>query len=474
MQAQRREFTPTLRHTFKRSMRTYEILIVLADVGSLGAFIWRPSRLSGFAAVGLLLVLIHLFLEKSRWQMIPAYAASFAIGVCALAGIASSYRINIVASALAVVMLLASVVLGVVLPVFSLPKASGPYAIGTAAREWIRDDSIRESGESAQRKLTVQFWYPAQLAAGKRSPYRAEPAQGLKSYLRLVPTHSFVNAPVLLSVEKHPVVLFSPGWKGHLTQNSVQFEMLASHGFVVVSVEHPAAKKLPADFDPSLQENLEEYPLEARLRAKDVSFVIDQLERINHADPEDLVTARLDMSRIGMFGYSFGGAVTTEACWLDDRLKAGINMDGMLFGEAADAGVTQPFFFMSCDGPLPTEIDLQCPDLRKRLHMQMLDLDIRRIRQSLARYGGYYLTIRGSAHSNFSDRPLYSPLRRFTDAGSIEVKRAFEIINDYTLAFFDQYLNGKRQDLLEQTSRRYPEADFERYPVPIFISAELA
>jgi hypothetical protein len=157
--------------------------------------------------------------------------------------------------------------------------------------------------------------------------------------------------------------------------------------------------------------------------------------------------------------------VATEACWLDDRLKAGINMDGMLFGEAADAGVAQPFFFMSCDGPLPSEADLQCPDPRKRLHMQMLDLDFRRIRLSLARYGGYYLTIRGSAHSNYSDRPLYSPLRTFTDAGSVSVKRAFEIINDYTLAFFEKYLNGKQQDLLAEQSSRYPEADFERHAV---------
>jgi predicted dienelactone hydrolase len=247
--------------------------------------------------------------------------------------------------------------------------------------------------------------------------------------------------------------------------------MLASHGFIVASIDHPPAEKLPVDFDPSLLENLNEYPLEARLRAEDVAYVIDRLEDMNRLDTENLFTTRLDLSRVGMFGYSFGGAVATEACWLDDRLRAGINMDGMLFGEGADAGVPKPFFFMSCDGPFPSEADLQCPDPRKRLHMQMLDLDIRRIRQSLARYGGYYLTIRKSTHSNYSDRPLYSPIRKLTDAGSIDVNLAFEIINDYTLAFFNQYLNGRQQDRLEQKSNGYPEAHFRCHAVSAAASA---
>ena len=449
-------------------MRIGEILVVVADLAVLSIFVSRPFWFSGAATIVLLTVLIHLFVEKGRWQMMPAYAASFGIVVCGYAGISISPRLSIVASLFGVAMLLASVLLGIVLPVFSLPQPSGGHPIGTVTRDWVR--SYRDSRGSSARKLTVQFWYPAQTATGKCSPYRSGHASLFKSHLRLARTHSVVNAPLLSGVQKLPIVLFSPGWKGHLTQNSVQFEMLASHGFVVVSIEHPPAEKLPVDFDPSLPENLKEYPLEARVRAEDMAYVIDELEDINRMDTESLFTARLDLSRVGMFGYSFGGAVATEACWLDDRLKAGINMDGMQFGEGADAGVPKPFFFMSCDGYAPSEADLQCSDPRRRLHMQMLDLDIRRIRQSMTKYGGYYLTLRKSTHSNYSDRPLYSQLRRLTDAGSIDINRAFEIINDYTLAFFNQYLNGEQEPLLEQRSDRYPEADFECHAVPATVS----
>jgi dienelactone hydrolase len=450
-------------------MRMGEIMMVVADLTALCIFVSRPL-FAGAATIVLLTVLIHLFVEKSRWQMMPAYAASFGIVVFGYAGIIITHSLSIVASLFAVAMLLTSVLLGIVLPVFSLPEPSGRYPIGTVTRDWVRLLSDRDSKESAERKLTIQFWYPAQQVTGKRSPYRTEHGSLVKSHLRLARTHAVVSAPLLCGAQKFPVVLFSPGWKGHLTQNSVQFEMLASHGFVVVSIEHPPAERLPVDFDPSLPENLKEYPLEARLRAEDVAYVIDQLEETNRMDTGNLFTARLDLSRVGMFGYSFGGAVATEACWLDDRLKAGINMDGMQFGDGADAGVPKPFFFMSCDGPLPSEADVQCSDPRKRLHMQMLDLDIRRIRRSLATYGGYYLTLRRSTHSNYSDRPLYSPLRRLTDAGSIDISLAFEIINDYTLAFFNQYLNGKQQDLLEQESNRYPEADFECHAVSAAVS----
>lgn len=452
-------------------MRRGEILMVMADLAAFLVFIYRPVWAGRFAVIVLGVLITHIFTEKSHWQMIPAYLASLAIVGCGFFGIARAYLVTSAGFFLAAVMLFASVLLAIVLPVFSLPQPSGPYSIGTVTRVWTRTHSHRDPNELVSRRLRVQFWYPAQTGNGKRSPYRTEVRQGLKSHLRLVRTHSLMNARFLPGTKKLPIVLYSPGWKGHLTQNSVQFEMLSSHGFVVVSVEHPPAEALPADFDPSLEENLREYPFEARLRADDLSFLIDQIQDLNRNDPEGIFTAHLDTSRVGIFGYSFGGAVAAETCWLDQRLKAGINMDGMMFGAAADAGVMQPFFFMSCDGPLPTQEDLQCPDPRRRLHMQSLDLDITRIRRSLATYGGYYLNIRGSAHSNYSDRPLYSPLRKLTDAGAIDVKKVFEIINDYTLAFFEQYLNEHRQDLLKRDARAYPEAEFEFHPIPSSVSA---
>jgi dienelactone hydrolase len=447
-------------------MRTLEKLLILLVSGVLILDLTRHPQAAGImAVVAALLGLLHGLIEKVRWQMVPAYVATGGVAVCSLVGGAFLATTAVGTG----VLLVASAALATLLPVFLLPNPDGCHSIGTVTRRW----AATTCSQLPPRQLTVQFWYPTDACVGEKSRYRTnDDARGLKSHLRLVRTHSFLDAPLSAAADKYPVILFSPGWKGHLTQNTVQFEMLANRGFAVASIEHPRAEGLPADFNPSLEENLRGYDGEVGIRAEDIQFVLDQIESLEQNDPEGLFTGRLDTSRIGMLGYSFGGAVTMEACWRDSRLKAGINLDGMLFGESADAGVRQPFLFMSSDGPLPSESDLQCPDARRRVHMQALDRDMKRIQRSLGQYGGYYLRIEGAAHSNFSDRPLYSPLRRLTDAGRTRPARAFQIINEYTLAFFEQYLNGRVQSTLESRVSPYRDADFSRHVASVLIEAD--
>ena len=40
----------------------------------------------------------------------------------------------------------------------------------------------------------------------------------------------------------------------------------------------------------------------------DTRFVLDRLEQLNASDPSGRFTGRLDMTRVGVFGHSFGGA----------------------------------------------------------------------------------------------------------------------------------------------------------------------
>src|SRR6202049_5293986 len=64
----------------------------------------------------------------------------------------------------------------------------------------------------------------------------------------------------------------------------------------------------------------------------DIAFVLDQLERLNVSDPTGKFTGRLDMTRVGVFGHSFGGAKDAQFCSQDSRCKAGIDVDGRPFG----------------------------------------------------------------------------------------------------------------------------------------------
>jgi predicted dienelactone hydrolase len=137
-----------------------------------------------------------------------------------------------------------------------------------------------------------------------------------------------------------PVVLFSHGLGGTRDGAAYLLEFLAAHGYVAVAVQHHGSDG-PAVFGGSgepltrpSQGRLVETssPAVAVERFRDIPFAIDALEEMNRSDPE--LRGRLDMSRLGMSGHSFG-AITTLViagqsspraglAFSDDRVKAAI------------------------------------------------------------------------------------------------------------------------------------------------------
>lgn len=112
-----------------------------------------------------------------------------------------------------------------------------------------------------------------------------------------------------------PVVLFSHGLGGTKEGSSYLGAHWSSRGYAVVFLQHAGSddsvwksqargQRMAAMKQAASLENL-------LLRVKDVSAVLDQLEAWNKENGNKLF-GRLDMSRIGMSGHSFG-AVTTQA-----------------------------------------------------------------------------------------------------------------------------------------------------------------
>jgi hypothetical protein len=122
--------------------------------------------------------------------------------------------------------------------------------------------------------------------------------------------------------------------------------------------------------------------------------------------------------------------------------------------------------FMSDDSPLPTSAELAESTGPRRRHLTVIDQDGQHVRNSLARYGGYLARVRGASHANFCDSPLYTPIKRLTETGPIDVTKAMKIINHYTLDFFSQSLMGERDGVLEYPISPYPEVRLESWPPP--------
>ena len=78
----------------------------------------------------------------------------------------------------------------------------------------------------------------------------------------------------------------------------------------------------------------------------------------------------------------------------------------------------------------------------------------------------YFLSIAGTRHFNFSDLPyrqvpFIEPLFVWAGyEGSIRPARGLQIANAYLVAFFDQYLKGNPQVLLQGPAGAYPEVTF--------------
>lgn len=418
------------------------------------------------------------------WQLIPLY-----LGVLlGLLGLILTKRqpprwIRTALAAAVACLLVLTAALTYALPMFSLPKPTGPYATGTRILHLV--DPVRMethvAGTPRPREIMVQVWYPATPDGQHLASYRRyRETTKLSSYMAVLWTHSRENAPVATQGAPFPLLIFNPAWGGKRTQNTYQVEDLASHGFIVVGVDHtynsgptafPDGRVIGtegvhdiANFsNTTVAQQIAIGDKEVRIEAGDDALVLDSFSAAN-LNPRSPWFGRVDANDAGAFGHSFGGAVSAQICYQDPRVKAALNEDGWMFGDVATHGLDKPYMLMNDGAPPITHTQLHSPDNQTRREAELNVADDARLDRTLRQFGGYYLMIRGSRHDNFRDRSLYSPIRRLTDSGPIDPQRAHAIVEAYTLQFFERYLKGTPAPLLAVANNSpYKEVRFENW-----------
>ena len=362
-------------------------------------------------------------------------------------------------------------------------RPAGPHRVGTIDTLWI-DSSRAErltKNPDDHRHLMIQIWYPADVADGAetakyiRNPEEFNNLPAFRPVLH-VRTNAVPGAPVARGEARYPVLLYNHG--GSWTRFSATFttEWLASHGYVVVSVDHTGFNKTvlfpdgyryqpdtltmpvpkPGNFRATVDENWAYLGNEAfPTWVADARFALDRIEELNRM-PGSPFQGRLDLDRIGALGWSFGGATAVQLSRVDPRIKAAVDQDGQLFGEVRDLGSARPVMLMHND----SDPSRQVPD-SLRTAMAELVARVRGFDSTFrARTTGdwYDVTIARTGHGHFSDLTLFFP----RDTTQMEPRRAHEIINAYTLAFFDFYLRGKPSPLLAGPSPAYSEVTFRK------------
>jgi predicted dienelactone hydrolase len=361
-----------------------------------------------------------------------------------------------------------------------LAAPTGPKQIGTVALHlvdpartdpWLPTHPLRE--------VMAQVWYPADkvrdypaaawLSAGAVPHF--EQGLGLPAGLLHWPTtHAHAGAPVDQVKGGRPVVLFSAGFGLDRAMGTTIVEDLASHGYVVVAIDHthdagevefPGGRvetyAIPGEADDAVIGQA------LAVREADSRFVLDQLTAINAGRNPDAgkrplptgLRGAFDLSRTGMFGHSLGGATAAATMHDDPRVMAGINLDGTLFGASATAGSDRPFLLLSSDIQAGQPEDPSWDEFWAN-----------------QRGWKHELRLTGTTHNSFTDfEVLYpqaapvvglTPVQVTQAIGTLEPVRAIRAQRAYIRAFFDLHLRHLDSHLFTGPSRRYPEMLFVR------------
>src|SRR6202521_5241291 len=308
----------------------------------------------------------------------------------------------------------------------TLPAPTGPFAVGRVLYDWADDETLDTLApvSGTKRELLVWIWYPTAagpsaatddyLPAPSRTVVERDlgPLLGkfLTRELSKVHAHNLRNADLSPQQRSFPVVIMRAGASLEVWNYSALAEDLARHGYVVVGFDAPyrtftvvfpdgRMMRRTAENNPELCEN-QEQAQQARCVNKvltawtgDIGFVLDRLERLNTSDPSGKFTGRLDMTRVGVFGHSFGGAQAAQFCSQDSRCKAGIDVDGSLHGSVIQTGIHKPFMFLlSGQGDFSSDAEIR-----------QIWANIQSIYDLLPTDGRALIKIRGANHFLFSD-----------------------------------------------------------------------
>ena len=392
--------------------------------------------------------------------------------------------------------------LAFVIPVFRFPHPSGPYAMGTLTYHWVdasRAD-IFTADPNARRELMAQVWYPADASPSPtRAPYmqEADAVTGALarmhdmprlffSQFKYVTTNAVASVRVADGQPSYPVLIFLEGATGFRQMNTFQVEELVSHGYIVVAVDQPGAaanvvfpdgrevvgvpvlqlqalirpSHMPGATAPLLQGRALEAGSIVPFLTQDVSFALDQLAVLNQADPNRVLTGRLDLQRVGTFGVSLGGIVAGVACLHETRVRACLLMDAPMATDVVASGLAKPGMWITRD-VASMRLERQLSGGWSEADIDAHQTSMRAVYESLPG-AGYFVRAPGAFHLNFTDTPNWTPLASWLNlTGPIDGQRAHNIVNAYSLAFFDRHLAGRPAKLLDGPPERYPEVLFE-------------
>jgi dienelactone hydrolase len=269
------------------------------------------------------------------------------------------------------------------------PKPDGAHEVGSVTHR-LTDTGrpVHILSNRPGRELFLKLWYPAnasvEASAGDREhiweQLRGRPDlpllfRWMLATLKRVRTCTWPSAPYARKVHAPRLVIYNHGLISFASENTSLTEALASHGFVVLGIEHveqlaewqllnhqqPADKRkrdaaTPAQLKkatpeerarraPGYYKSAENTNRVVSARTADVTFALRHIDGILERIP-GFGETKPDTDHLAVVGFSLGGAVATEFAANDGRAAAIVNLDGGFFGSRQGGLIAAPYLMM--------------------------------------------------------------------------------------------------------------------------------
>lgn len=174
----------------------------------------------------------------------------------------------------------------------------GPFATGVTTIDVTNPNQLNASDFTTRsdRTLTLEVWYPTAQTEGTPTTY-SDVTRSQKPF-ELQGT-SFRDAAPLTSEGDFPLVVLSHGYVGYRTSFFNMAEYLASHGYVVASIDHTDSTTKEVD---NINNPFSGFMSTLINRSRDQQFVLDYFGQAN-TDLAGIV----DADNAAVAGYSMGG-----------------------------------------------------------------------------------------------------------------------------------------------------------------------
>ncbi|QDQ02407.1 alpha/beta hydrolase [Lysinibacillus fusiformis] len=325
----------------------------------------------------------------------------------------------------------------IVFPQHKSPKVTGKYQVATATYTYIDKNRMEEfTAKGDNRFVNVEFWYPQKAD------------------------------------ETYPLLVFSHGAYGIKASNTSTYTELASHGYVVVSIDHPYHSFYTASEDGTKALINSDYNLEfsnsnkegiytkeetyeliqkwMKLRTDDMNFVIDTIVEKAKRD-NSTVYQHINTEEIGVFGHSMGGAASVWVGKERDDVDAVVNIDAPFFSELVYNREMSDFVARDEDFTIPL-LNIYSDDVWEQLESNSTYVANKLNNEHFK--DSYTTHFKGAKHLSLTDLPLFSPiLANILQGGKAEIDQYYciEKANELILDFFDYELKDKGHFTPEET-----------------------